>query len=496
MGTMIFDLPTDLPDVARDELERASIAGGQDGMPYPTEATVEHGKLVAARRVDESGSLLAPWDVGGAGRLMVASATLMERRLPYNLPIELARGKVNQVRSQASDWLLGGLVMPPELDRRIAHATHLFGRAIAALPDPEGLRLAGEALAEAYQAGHELVRAYIDQVFQVRHQRQAQLDTLLGCRLQSSVPATENEPAFLEAFNAVVVPFAWSTIEPQPGQFAWDVYDRQVEWATRHGLRLIGGPLIDFSGRSLPDWFWERETDLLSIGGMFSDFVERVVGRYCTRVPTWQVSAGSNHAGVLATRDDELLWLTIRLVEAVRRVGPQLETIVGLAHPWGDYLTEQTRNHSPFMFADTLLRTGLKVSGLDLEVIMGVGPRGSYCRDTLDLSRILDLYALLGAPLHVTLGYPSACDKIAQADPDQRVNLGHWRAGCTVDTQADWAASFAALTVCKPYVRAATWCHLSDAEPHQFPHAGLVDADGRVKPAFQELALLRRRHLK
>ena len=39
---------------------------------------------------------------------------------------------------------------------------------------------------------------------------------------------------------------------------------------------------------------------------------------------------------------------------------------------------------------------------------MGVTPRGSYCRDLLETSRILDLYALLGLPLRVTLGYPSS----------------------------------------------------------------------------------------
>src|SRR4051812_25731611 len=107
MGTMIFDLPPDLPESARDELERASVAGGQEGMPYPTEASVLAGQLAVVRRIEESGSLLVPWPVGDRGHFMAATATLMERPAPYNLSVELARGKINQVRSQAADWIMG-----------------------------------------------------------------------------------------------------------------------------------------------------------------------------------------------------------------------------------------------------------------------------------------------------------------------------------------------------------------------------------------------------
>jgi hypothetical protein len=183
-------------------------------------------------------------------------------------------------------------------------------------------------------------------------------------------------------------------------------------------------------------------------------------------------------------------------VDTVRRINPQLEVVVGLAQPWGDYLVEQPRNYSPFVFADTLLRTGLKLSALELEVVMGVSPRGSYCRDALDFSRLLDLYALLGVPLQVTLGYPSAETKLPQADPDLRVGLGFWRGGYTPDAQADWAAAFASLAVSKPFVRGVHWAHLTDAEPHQFPHCGLFDANGQPKPALEELARLREEHLR
>lgn len=493
MGTMRFDLPAELPAELCDELERASVAGGQDGMPYPTEATVEQRQLVVTRRVDESGCLQVPWPIAPLGQFMTSSATLMERAVPYSLLIELARGKVNQVRGRAADWIMGGLLMSDELARDLLDAAKTFGHAIAALPDAESEAKAREALLRGYEAAHDLVHAYVGQVFQVRHHRQPRLDTLLGCRLQT----TPADPAlYSQAFNAVAVNLPWNEIEPEPGQFQWEPHDALVRWAGEQGYRVQAGPLIDFSGRNLPDWLWECDTDPFSIVGTLCAFVEKAVRRYQPHVHTWQVSAASNHAGVLAMRDEELLWLTARLADTVRKVNPSLEVVVGLAHPWGDYLAEQPRNYSPFMFADTLLRTGLKLSALELEVVMGVSPRGSYCRDTLELSRLLDMYALLGVPLQATLGYPSSAEKEPQGDPDQRVGLGYWRDGFTPTAQADWTAAFLALVLCKPYVRAAYWTHLADAEPHQFPNCGLLAADGGAKAALAELVRLRGEHLR
>ena len=112
MGTMSFLLPAGMPaDLAR-ELERSCLAGGPDNMPWLTEVRLAKGKLTLRREVDESGCLMAPWDFNGLGRFMGTSGTLMEREAPYPLLTELARGKVNQLRSQAWEWHSGGLPLP------------------------------------------------------------------------------------------------------------------------------------------------------------------------------------------------------------------------------------------------------------------------------------------------------------------------------------------------------------------------------------------------
>jgi hypothetical protein len=525
MGTMQFQLPPNLPDQALAELECASVAGGQDSMPYPTQAIVEDSRLLLQRRIDESGCLNVPWDVPGAGRLMVHSATLMERLTPYHLLIELARGKINQLRGQASDWLMGGLVLSAPLAERIRQATCQFARAVARMPATEALAEAEQALGLGFAVAEELVHAYVEQVFQVRHARQPRLDTWLACGLTAGGAAPVTPPTgagapgmpasgiaasgiaasgiaasstdgFLETFNAAQVYLPWRDIAVDDGGHSWDGADAAVEWAFDHKLNVSAGPLIDFTGRDFPDWLWEKERDLLSLSGYLCEYVDAVVRRYAGRIRSWQVSAASNWAGVLAMRDEELLWLTMRLLETVKKVDPTLETVIGIAQPWGDYLVHQDCNQSPFVFADNLLRTGVKLAGLEIEMLMGVTPRGSYCRDTLDASRIMDLYALLGVPLHVTLGYPSAPGVDEAADPDQRAHGGYWQTGFDPRAQADWVRRFAALALCKPYVRCVRWPHFSDAQPHADPHCGLLDGRGNAKPALEGLRQLREAHLK
>lgn len=496
MGTINLQLPADMPAEAARDLERACVIGGPDNMPWPTQVRVQNNQLVVRREVDESGCLIAPWQVNGAGQLMTGTATLMERDLPYQFQIELARGKINQLRCQAFDWRSGGLQMPPELADRIRNVSIAFGRAATLAPGPQAIQQAQEALAQSYVAADDLVRAYIEQVFSVRHQRQPKLDSTLGCRMGSVVPTGPAAERIAPAFNNVYLPLSWKSIEPTEANYSWDEHDAMLDWMESQNLNVIAGPLIDFAPNRLPDWLGGWERDLHSIASFMCDYVETVVQRYHTRIRCWQLTGSSNCAAVLSLGEDELLWLTVRLAEAARQIDSGLELIIGIAQPWGEYMATEDRTHSPFIFADTLIRAGLNLAAVDLEWVMGVSPHGSYCRDLLEGSRLLDLYALLGVPLQLTLGYPSSNAIDDNADPALRVDAGHWHQGFSPETQADWAAAFTALGLCKPYVRGVNWVHLADGEPHQFPHCGLLDMEGNAKPALERLRKLREEHLK
>jgi hypothetical protein len=287
----------------------------------------------------------------------------------------------------------------------------------------------------------------------------------------------------------------WRQIEPTESNYNWETTDKNLAWAEANQLYVTAGPLIDFSTRGLPDWLWLWQGDLQSLASFMCDFVETAVGRYRNRIRRWVLSAGANMVGVLKLGEEDLLWLTARLAEAAWQVDPDLELVLCLSQPWGDYMAKKEYTYSPFIFSDTLIRAGLRLSALELEWYMGVSPRGSYCRDALDGSRQLDLYAMLGVPLQISLAYPSGEAKDALADPELSVGAGLWRDGFSPSTQADWATTFTRLALCKPFVRGVTWAHLTDGEEHMLPNCGLVDANGNAKPALERLKAIRKQYV-
>lgn len=495
MGKLTFSIPANLPLEATQDLERVSITGGPDAMPTQCQVQVEPGRLTVARDAEESGSAIVPWIIDGAGQIIVQTATLIERDAPYSLTLELARGKINQLRNQFSDWVMGGLEVPPALSENVRNATRAFTQAVVRNDWGSDSAHAATALALAHQAADELVQAYVNQVFQVRQQRQPRLDTTLGCRLGLEVPGGAGAEMLASCFNGVTIPLSIHDVAPAEGDYRWHQQTVLLEWAGRAGLTAWGGPLVDFSAGRIPSWLWLWEGDRGRIAKLLCEYTADVLEHFQERIPVCQLTAASNLPGALSLNDDELLWLTLQMGETARRIAPEVGLVVGIAQPWGDYLTDKERVYSPFVFADTLLRSGLPLAALDIEVVMGVAPRGSYCRDLLDFSRMLDLYALLSVPLQVTLAYPASAEEDDRGDAALAVAAGHWRSPITAQTQAEWTAGYAALALCKPYVRSVQWIQYTDAEPHQFPHCGLINAAGVPRPCHNALRSLREQYL-
>jgi Glycosyl hydrolase family 10 len=495
MGIMQFQIPGDLTSERVEGVRRTYLAGGYDHSPVPTRADLTGDRLTLRRDNDESGCVYAPWEIPGVGWLMGSSATLMERAPPYQFLLELARGKVNQVRSQACDWKLAGLEIPAEIEEQIRKATHLFGNAIAAADNGESNRLAEESLALAYVAADSLVALYVEQVMAFRLAQNQRVETLLGVRLNEPPSSSIQDDCRL-TFNTIGVPLTWRTTEPVESNYKWECADATIDWALENQLSVTCGPLIDFSWHGIPDWLKPWAGDMPSLSSFMCDYIETAVSRYQGKIRRWLICSGSNCARALRLTEDDLIRLTARLAESAWGIDPQLEVLVGLAQPWGEYLSGDYFNYSPFVFADTLLRAGLPLAGFELEWHMGVQPRGTWCRDPLEASRLLDMFSVLGVPLQIGLSYPSSDAPDALADPEQILGKSGWWHGLTPLAQAEWAEAFTGLAMAKGHVLSVFWDHLSDASPHRFPNAGLVYGNGERKPAFDRLRMLRETYLR
>ena len=210
-----------------------------------------------------------------------------------------------------------------------------------ACPARESAQLAQAAIGRAFASSEQLVNAYIKQVFHFRHQRQAHLDTTLACALGSVVPTDSIAAALRETFNAVCLPMSWADVEPKESDYRWEPQDRLLEWAITAGLHVVGGPLIDFAPHNLPGWFIQREKNLAGIAGAMCNYANTVVKRYRGRIRTWQLTTGANASNLLGLGEEELLWLTMRVAETTRQFDANIEVVIGLSQPWGEYLAGQ-----------------------------------------------------------------------------------------------------------------------------------------------------------
>ncbi len=173
-------------------------------------------------------------------------------------------------------------------------------------------------------------------------------------------------------------------------------------------MRVVAGPLVDFSPDGLPDYVRRLGGDPITLKSLMCDYVETVVNRYRGKVSQWSVTTGACGSCGVGLSEEDLIRLTAMAADAAWQIDSGLQLSFGISQPWGDYLARGGHEYSPFVYADTLLRAGLPFAGIDLEWHFGTAPRGSYCRDTLEASRLLDLFGLLGVPVKISMSYPSS----------------------------------------------------------------------------------------
>ena len=481
-----------LPPLAdRSALGRAYMTG-LDRSATRLRVAVEGDLLICRREGEESGRLFVPWPIAGYGTAFVGTATLGERAEPYDLAVELARGKLNDVRNQLADWQLMGLRVGDALIAKLAEAQSAFFRAVTSRTEPD---LAGESaaksLAATWEAGQILVEHYIQQVIQTRMAGGARLPTHLAVAVQAE-PKRPWSSEVKPRFNALRLACPWRAINPAEGQNRWDTLDAQVSWAHKHKLIPHAGPLIDLRSDALPDWLYLWEGDFEAIQGLAVDLVRAAVSRYKGKVPVWTLVHRPGSAEVLGLGEEDQVRLAARLLQVARNVDPSAQFLVGVDRPWGEWLGQGKFQLGPLHLADYLARSELGLSGIELEVAPGFTPPGSGLRDLFEFSKLLDLYALINLPLYVNLALPSSVAPDPKADPSVKIQPGDWPDGLDEAAQSRWASGFIALAAAKPYVRSVTWCQPTDGLPHLYPNAGLLRADHSPKPLAEWLRNFRK----
>jgi hypothetical protein len=489
MGLLKFRIPSPLAEPRLADL-RKSYVTGLDRTPSRLSVEIRKDLLLCQRGTTESGRLFAPWPVEGAGTQFIGTATLGERPEPYPLAIELARGRLNDVRNQLSDWKQMGLRVAPELEATLAEALHAFVQAAIGRNDPASYASAQQSLALAANASQALVEAYVGQVLQNRLAA-GRLPTQLAIGLEGDISALPWSSKIVASFNAAQLHCSWKTLCPTEGKQNWDDLDAQLVWATRKKLAIQAGPLIDLRPGALPDWIWLWSGDFDAIVGMAVDIVRQAVTRFRGKIPLWHLINRPGSTDVLGMSEEDQIRLTARLLQVARQADPTAQFLVGLDRPWAEWMASSTFQLGPLHLADYLARAELGMAGIALEIAPGYSSPGSHLRDLLDFSKMLDLYALLNYPLYLSIVMPASSSPDPQADPHVSVEADQWPIPLTDAAQAAVAARWIALAVAKPFVRSVAWRQLDDSKPHLYPHGGLVRPNRTFRPLVEWLRTFR-----
>ena len=494
MGQFHFDVPEAAKDFVEQSLWRDAYLCGIEGVPWRCENVLRGSRLSISREISSSGKLYLACPIEGIGYRTLSTCSLRPTEEAHLLPLELSRGSCFRARVQADAWQRAGLSVSDEFETLLQTGTSHFLDAAQRRADPNGsARAAMEAIRLLEQAISELGELYAVQSISFRKQREPQIGTLLAGTVLPPQPTNSAlADRFQTAFNAAAVRLSWADIETDAGRFDYQAGRQSIDWCAAHGLRVIGGPLIDFRERLMPHWLYLLEDDFDSFLDAVTQFVSRTVLHFRGSVQLWNCAAGLNTPGPIALDDEQVMRLAIGVLQAVRRSDPNTPAIMSFDQPFGEYLAKHREGISPMHFADAVARTGVGLAGLGLDVRLNYHSGGTMPRSAVDFGQMIDRWATLGLPLLVQIGVPGQRGIDPNAVSPSEVL---WTPGSTADPAAEQmriAAPLIRTLLAKHVVHGVVWDGWSDAQPHVLSHSGVLDVAGRPRPLLEYFTRIRR----
>ena len=460
---------------------------GIEGIPWQCHHHLADDQFSIGRDIDESGKLNIVWPTSVAGNVCLTTTSLRISERPYSLPVELARGTLSRLKNQTAEWQRMGLRLPDEFFPLAEAALNQLLRALTARPDdPASLQWSQQAIDMAIEASFQLTNAFANQALEARRASEGRMATLFGVGLQTGIKLDSIGQVLTTAFNMVAVRADLGSIESASGRAEFAPFDDQVEWATEQQKKVCVGPLVNFRRGRLPQWMVLLDEGFERFLEVACQHARTVVERYRGRVHLWNCAAGLNAPNEVDWNDEEILRMAVSLIETVRQADDRTPVLLTIDQPWSEYLRDDADGISPLHFADALIRAELGLSGIALELNFDLWPDGTFPRDPIEISRIIDRWAMLGLPLMVILTTPTS-------PPSQAGNrVASWVTGEKPSQGFVSPEVILRLLLSKPSVHALLWNCLSDQLPTAADSSGLWDSQGKMKPLMNTMLQLRR----
>ena len=290
----------------------------------------------------------------------------------------------------------------------------------------------------------------------------------------------------LGAADFVTVPLSWLAVEAKEQQYDFEMIDDWVELLTRHKTPVKMSPLLAFGQDHIPNWVYLWENDYDTLRQLIQKYLKQILDRYGRFVRVWDVVSGIHADNPFNLSFEQVMELTRIAVTAVRQLSPDSTTVLELVAPWGEYFARNPRTIPPLLYAAMCLQSGVNFDAVGLQFRFGADREGPRVRDMMQISSMLDRFANLGKPIHVTAAQVPSDLPLSSAAASPNPGGGQWHQPWTEQTQALWLRDFLAVALSKPFVEAVTWQGLTDSEEGDIPYGGLVRQDMTEKLACKQ----------
>jgi len=461
---------------------------GTDGISVRrAKITFKNGYVDCVRPNMETAGLALLWPIEKFGKIMLPTTCLPERDRPYNLNVEITRAKLMQITNRREDWAFFDRV--EGMEHISKQSQDLFIEAIQHVDDPaKASRLADEALKKAMIYSEKLAVRQGTALYDKRRRTHGFGRGCLGCHI---TPASIGNPGYLgrllDSFSSVTIPVTWAGIERRKGHFDFSEVDQCINLLARKKVVLGAGPLLRFTKDHLPDWLLRSGVGFEKMRDLAYQFVSKVVARYAAVVHRWYVVSGLNVFNQFNFNFEQILEMTRAASMAVRAAGSRGVKIIEVSHPWGEYYATTPNSIPPFVYMDMVVQSGTNFDAFGLQIRFGKDETGKHLRDMMQISSVLDCFALVAKPLHITgVEIPS---KNGQGPFEGQV-AGVWHQKWDQMRQSQWLNRFYKIALSKPFVEAVNYGNLADGPGDTIAHSGLLTDDLTPKDSFNTLKRL------
>ena len=287
-------------------------------------------------------------------------------------------------------------------------------------------------------------------------------DLLLGCNFARFASASSRYAKFFsKAFDFATLPFYPSRTVPRKDTYDYGYVDKALGYLMEQHITPKGHPLFFGHKEVNPDWLFGLSYPELRKTA--ADIARHHVSTYADTIHYWDaMNEAHDWANCFELNQDQLLDLTRATTDALREASDKAVSIVNVCLPFAEYVAGRYNCYGPLpkRLRSPLgyLRAALE-AGIDFDV---VGIQLYFPgRDMVAVSLLLDAFASLGKPIHITeMGVNggfrvkgNAGSSWSQLDMSE----GTWHGGWNEHTQADWMEQFYTIAAARPEIKALSW---------------------------------------